>query len=137
MEYGYEMITLIPIRSWSASMIGNYRTQSSTATHGLLMDSWVWLGDRLRLMIPFYFINTSFLFKYPEIGVREIELFTGLKWVESNYNSIFDPDEIRHKQLMATGFDRPHKVTVKHSRFIGSGRVDVEPFFEIKEDYDD
>lgn len=103
-KHKYKMFTIIPVRNWAANILSNYRIESIEESQELLMNSWVWLGERLKILKPFYFFNTSFLFKYPDIAIKELEIFTGLTWKgDSKFCEIRDPDKARHITFMEHG----------------------------------
>lgn len=103
---GYNVKTIIPVRSWSATIKSNYREKTVEASAEVLEESWRWLGLQLPACHPFFFFCTSFLFKYPEIAIKELETITGLMWQDCyDLDFIKDPDKARHKELMNRGID--------------------------------
>ncbi len=103
---GYNIKTIVPIRSWSATVKSNYREKTIEDSIDILEKSWVWLGNRLSVCQPFYFFCTSFLFKCPMSAIKELEIITGLKWKDyNNIDYIKDPDLVRHFELMSKGID--------------------------------
>lgn len=104
LRHNYKIFTIIPVRNWAANILSNYRVKSIEDSKELLVESWIWLGEKLRYLKPFYFLNTSFLFKYPDIAIKELVIFTGLKYGgDPNFDIIKDPDKARHKTFMEYG----------------------------------
>ena len=106
-EIGYDMTTIIPVRDQIATILGNYREDSIDKRIAVLMDAWAYLGEMLKDLKPFYFINVSLLFKDIDVLIKEIEFFTGLR-LQGDLK-IWDADMERHRFFMKKGLILPPK----------------------------
>lgn len=104
----YSMITIIPVRDWMSNIFSNYYHRSETVQDALisLQDAWIHIGSFITRIQPFYFFNTSLLFKDPRSAIEGLEYFTGLKWPENTpYESIvYDADVGKHEVFRKHGF---------------------------------
>lgn len=107
-QYNYEMVTIVVFRTWAANAMSNYYHRATTIEESLdnLIKEWVYIGERLSEMKPFYFFDTSFLIKDPESAILELEIFTKLKWPNDIdiTKEIKDPDTKRFKAIKEYGF---------------------------------
>ena len=97
----YRMKTIVTVRDWPATIISacfERRETTSEAMH-FLKRSWQYIGKHLADVEPYYFFNTSLLFKNPLAAIRGLESFTGFKWLGST-DFIYDADASRHELLI-------------------------------------
>ena len=106
-EIGYDMTTLIPVRDQIATILGNYREDTIEERIECLQEAWIQLGGMLKDLKPFYFINTSVLFKNIDLVVKEIEYFTGLKLKDPL--NIWDADKSRIEWFLNKGLIVPER----------------------------
>ena len=105
----HSMITIIPVRDWMSNIFSNYYHRSETVDDALtsLQDAWTHIGITILYIKPFYFFNTSLLFKDPRSAIEGLEHFTGLKWPGNTpYESIiYDADVGKHEVFRKHGFN--------------------------------
>jgi len=111
----YEMITIIPVRDWMPNILSNYYHRATTQQEAIpiLQKAWTHIGKHMINIMPFYFLNTSLLFKYPKSTIESLEFFTGLKWPNENYNQIYDADIGKHKIFQEYGFENINREIIR------------------------
>lgn len=100
-ENGYKTYFILTVRDWYA----NYKSNVSYGfTEKLslqkLVKGWVWLVGKVKP--PFFFFNTSLLFKDPEAALQSLEWFVSFPINREIVSEIFDADK-KHFMRMANG----------------------------------
>jgi hypothetical protein len=97
----YRMKTIVLVRDWPATVLSScfMRRDSTSAAMSYLRSGWRYIGKHLVDVEPYYFFNTSLLFKHTMAAIRGLESFTGLKW-QGSPDFIYDADASRHKLLL-------------------------------------
>jgi hypothetical protein len=105
----HSMITIIPVRDWMPNIFSNYYHRSETVHDALssLRNAWIHIGNNISNIQPFYFFNTSLLFKDPRSAIEGLEYFTSLEWPENipYEDIIYDADIGKHQVFRKYGFN--------------------------------
>lgn len=99
----YQLKTIIVVRDWFANFSSNYyhRIDNVRKALDMLERVWIWIGERLAYLEPFYFCNTSLLFKNCEATIEGLEWFTGLKYNHREHFFVRDSD-LKHHEIIHT-----------------------------------
>lgn len=104
----YNMKTIVLVRDWLPNIFSNYYHRENTVEEAMnkLMESWSHISKHIDDIKPFYFFNTSLLFKDPKSAIEGLEYFTGLNWPKDipYENIVYDADIGKHEVFRKYGF---------------------------------
>ncbi len=119
-DNGYVMRTIVPVRDWIPNIFSNYYHRELSVDDALdkLRHAWIHLANHIYDIQPFYFFNTSLLFKDPKSAIEGLEYFTDLKWPDVPYEKvIYDADIGKHEVFREHGFKTIDRAEIrKHIR---------------------